>query len=309
METRSLGASGLRVTLVGLGCNNFGGRIDLEATRKVVDKALDLGINHFDTADIYGKRGGSEDFLGRIVGDRRKAIVLATKIGKPMDDERKLAGGSRSYVTAATEASLKRLRTDWIDLLYMHEADAKTPVEETLRALDDLVKAGKVRHVAMSNYSPDQVREAASTAKRLKIEGFVACQDEYSLLNRDIERALVPAMKEAGLGLVPYFPLGGGALSGKYRRAKPMPQGSRHTKTGSGFLSDANLEKIEKLAAFAETRGHSLLELAMSWLARQPLVASIITGATKPDQLDANIKATAWALSAYELAEIDTITK
>jgi aryl-alcohol dehydrogenase-like predicted oxidoreductase len=309
METRPLGASGLRVSLVGLGCTNFGGRIDLEATRKVVDKALDLGINHFDTADIYGKRGGSENFLGQLLGDRRKAIVLATKIGKPMDDEGKLAGGSRSYVAAATEASLKRLRTDWIDLLYMHEPDVKTPVEETLRALDDLVKAGKVRHVAMSNYSPDQVRAAASTAKRLKIEGFVACQDEYSLLNRDIERALIPAMKEAGLGLVPYFPLGGGALSGKYRHGRPLPEGSRHTKIGSGFLSDANLSKIEKLAAFAETRGHTLLELAMSWLARQPLVASIITGATKPDQLDANIKATAWTLTADELAEVDKITK
>jgi aryl-alcohol dehydrogenase-like predicted oxidoreductase len=309
MEPRALGASGLRFSLVGLGCNNFGGRIDLEATRKVVHKAVDLGITHFDTADVYGGSGGSETFIGETLGPRRQKIVLATKFGKPMAGINVANRGSRAYVRSAVEASLKRLKTDWIDLLWMHEPDSSTPIEETLRAVDELVKAGKVRHFGASNFSAAQIGEAVATAKRIGVAGFIACQDEYSLLVRDIEKTLLPAMQANKLGLVPYFPLAAGALTGKYRKGAPMPAGARLTKGGyDQFLAPANRDKVEKLAAFAEARGRTLLELAMSWLARRPLVASIIAGATKPEQLEANAKATGWALTEAEMAEVDRIT-
>jgi aryl-alcohol dehydrogenase-like predicted oxidoreductase len=310
METREIGRSGLRVSLVGLGCNQFGGRLNPQETAAVVDRAIDLGINHFDTADIYGNRGGSEDFLGRCLGARREKIVLATKFAKPMSDNPPARRGARAYIVGAVEASLKRLRTDRIDLLYMHEPDPDTPIEETLRALDELVKAGKVRHVAASNFSAGQITEADVTAKRIGTAGFIACQDELSLLNRDMEKTLLPAMERLGLGLIPYFPLAGGALSGKYRKGKPVPEGRLKTGTGYSerFLSEKNFDRVEKLAIYAETRGRTLLELAMSWLASRPLVASIITGATRADQLDANVKSVGWKLTPAEIAEVDAIS-
>jgi aryl-alcohol dehydrogenase-like predicted oxidoreductase len=306
MELRPLGSSGLRVSLVGLGCNNFGGRIDLGATRKVIDKALDLGINHLDTADVYGGGGKSEEFIGQVLEDRRKDVVLATKFGK-MSDAAPGTAGTRAYVNKALEASLKRLRTDWIDIYYMHAPDPETPIEETLQALNALMKAGKVRAFAASNFSAGQVAEADDTAKRLGITGFVATQDEYSLINREIEKALLPVIETHRLSLVPYFPLGGGALTGKYRKGKPLPEGARHAGGSDRFLGH-HWDQIERLNAFAEARGHTLLELAMSWLARRPLVASIIAGATKPEQLEANVKATEWALTPAEVAEVDKIT-
>jgi aryl-alcohol dehydrogenase-like predicted oxidoreductase len=322
LEIRNLGKSGLRVSLIGLGCNNFGGRIDEAASEKVIDKAFDLGITFFDTADVYGQfsptgkvdhtsKGASERVLGKYLGERRKDIVLATKFSQPMDADGRLSGASRRYAITAVEASLKRLNTDWIDLYYVHRDDPKTPIEETLRALDDLIKAGKIRYAACSNYPAWRTTEAAWTARFNNLNGFIACQAEFSLLNRQAQKELVPALAAHGLGLVPYYPLAGGALTGKYRKGAPMPEGARITqgkRYSEKFLGDNKQEIIEALVAFAEARGHTLLELAMSWLAAQPQIGSIIAGATKTDQLEANAKAVNWKLSEEDLAEIDKIT-
>ncbi len=311
MEIRNLGRSGLRVSAIGLGCNNFGGRIDLEATRAVIHKALDLGITLFDTADVYGERGGSETCMGQVLGDDRKRIVLATKFGMPMDDGGELQGGSRRYIVSALEASLRRLKTDWIDLYQIHRADPRTPIEETLEALTDLQRAGKIRYFGCSNVVAWEVVEAQWTAKSRAISGFVSCQDEYSLLVRDAERDLMPAMRAHGLGLLPYFPLASGLLTGKYRRNAPMPEGARLTKTqrlADRYLTEKNWLKSEKLGDFAEARGRTALELAFSWLLAQPPVSSVIAGATKPEQLEQNVKAGNWVLTPDDLAEIDRIT-
>ncbi|GAA4341579.1 aldo/keto reductase [Pigmentiphaga soli] len=310
MELRSLGKSGLRVSLVGLGCNNFGGRIDLDASRAVIDKAIDLGITLFDTADIYGNKGGSETVMGQLLGDRRKQIVLATKFGMPMDDTGRAQGGSRRYVIEAVEASLRRLRTDWIDLYQLHRPDPLTPVEETLRALDDLVRSGKVRYVGCSNFAAWQVVEAHWIARELGSNAFVSCQNEYSLVQRREEPELVPALRAYGVGLLPYFPLASGLLTGKYRGGK-VPDGTRLSKEArlaNRYLNDRNLQLADQLAAFAESRGHTLLELAFGWLAAQPVVASVIAGATRPEQLQQNVDAVRWLPGPEDLAEIDRIT-
>jgi aryl-alcohol dehydrogenase-like predicted oxidoreductase len=312
MEFRNLGRSGLRVSAIGLGCNNFGGRIDLEASRRVVHAALDAGITLLDTADIYGERGGSETVLGEILGPRRKDIVLATKFAKPMDADGRLTGASRRYIIAAVEASLRRLRTDWIDLYQQHETDDATPIEETLRALEDLIRAGKVRYIGCSNFAAWQVADAVWTARQAGVNGFVSCQDEYSLVMRGHEAELLPAMRAHGLGLLPYFPLASGLLTGKYRRNRPMPEGARLTRTqrlADKYLTETNWTIAERLADFAEARGHTLLELAFSWLLAQAPVASVIAGATQPEQIAANVAAGGWRLSAEELAEVDRITK
>lgn len=313
MKERNLGPSGLRVSLVGLGCNNFGGRIDLEASRRVVHKALDLGITLFDTADIYGERGGSETCLGQILGDRRKDIVLATKFGMAMDAEGRLTGGSRRYIMRAVEDSLKRLKTDWIDHYQLHQPDPDTPLEETLRTLDDLVKQGKVRYIGCSNLPAWQVAQAQETSKRLNLNSFISCQDEYSLLvRRAVEPQLAAAMTHYGMGLLPFFPLASGLLTGKYKRNAPMPQGARLTNTqrlADRYVTDANWPVVEQLGAFCAKRGRTLLELAFSWLVAHPYVSSVIAGATKPEQLEANIKAVDWALTPEEMAEVDRITQ
>lgn len=312
MKERTLGKSGLRVSLVGLGCNNFGGRLDLEATRRVVHRAIDAGITLFDTADVYGDLGGSETQLGQILGDRRKDIVLASKFGMPMNKEGTLKGGSRRYMMRAVEDSLKRLRTDWIDLYQIHQPDPLTPLEETLRGLDDLVKQGKVRYIGCSNHAAWQVALAQETSARLNLNAFVSCQDEYSLLVRNVvEGQLDAAMKHYGVSLLPFFPLASGLLTGKYKR-NAMPQGARLTDTqrwADRFVTDANWPIVEKLQAFADKRGRSLLELAFSWLASRPAVGSIIAGATKSEQIDANVKAVDWALTPEEIAEIDKISQ
>lgn len=311
MELRTLGELGPAVSLVGLGCNNFGGRIDLEASRRVVHRALDLGITLFDTADVYGDRGGSETCLGQILGPRRKDIVLATKFGMAMDDDKEKRRTTRAYILGAVEASLKRLKTDWIDLYQVHRPDPRTPIEETLRALDDLVRQGKVRHIGCSNFAAWQLVDAQWTARRHMLTGFASCQDEYSLLERGIERELLPAMRHLGLGLLPYFPLASGMLTGKYRRGEAMPEDSRlaHWRNlGERYLTESNWTKVEALRAFCETRGRSLTELAFSWLASRPCVASIIAGATRPEQVEQNAAAVGWKLSMEEGAEIDRIT-
>jgi aryl-alcohol dehydrogenase-like predicted oxidoreductase len=313
MQQRNLGKSGLKVSLVGLGCNNFGGnRIDLEASRKVVHKALDLGITLIDTADTYGNRGASESILGECLGDRRKDIVLATKCGLPMDEAALLQGASRRYILSAAEASLKRLNTDWIDLYIIHRPDPLTPIDETLRALDDLVRAGKVRYTGCSTFAAWQVVEAQWTARHHNLNHFVTCQDQYNVLKREIENTLAPAMQAYGLGLIPHTPLAAGLLSGKYQRDAPMPAGARMTREkrqADRWITDANWEAVERLTAFAKTRGHSLLELAMSWLASRPLVSSIIAGATTPEQVELNARAVGWPLTPEDLTAIDDATR
>jgi aryl-alcohol dehydrogenase-like predicted oxidoreductase len=312
MQTRKLGNSGPGVSVIGLGANNFGGRIDLAATQAVVHKALDLGITLIDTADSYGNKGGSEETLGKVLGPRRKDIVLATKFGLQMDTAGQLKGASRRYIMQAVEASLTRLRTDWIDLYQLHRPDGQTPIEETLRALDDLVRAGKVRTIGCSNLSAQQVIEAQDTARQHKLTPFVSCQDEYSLLARAIERELIPVIKAQGLGLLPYFPLASGLLTGKYVRGAPLPAGARlsaNSSHASEFLSERNWRIVAALADFCRSRAHSLLELAYSWLLANPAVSSVIAGATRPEQVEANVRADGWKLSAEELAEVDRITR
>ena len=311
MEIRNLGQSGLRVSAIGLGCNNFGGRIGLDATRAVIHKALDLGITLFDTADTYGDRGGSETLMGQILGDDRKRIVLATKFAMPMDDVGVKIGGSRRYIMQAVEDSLRRLRTDWIDLYQMHQTDPRTPIEETLRALDDLVRQGKVRYIGCSNFPAWQLVEAAWTARSHGLNPFVSCQDEYSLIFRKPEADLMPAARKYGMGMLPYFPLASGLLTGKYRRNAPMPPGTRLAGTqrlAERYLTERNWGIAERLGDFVEQRGHTMLELAFSWLLAQAPVTSVIAGATRPEQLEQNVKAGAWVLSAEELAEIDRIS-
>ncbi len=310
MEQRNLGPSGLKVSAVGLGCNNFGMWIDKEASRAVIHKAIDLGITLLDTADVYGNKGGSETIMGELLGPRRKDIVLASKFGIAMDAAETLKGGSRRYIMSAVEASLKRLKTDWLDLYQIHRPDAATPIEETLRALDDLIRQGKVRYVGCSNFAAWQVVEATWTARHHNLNGFISCQDEYSLVVRGIERELLPAIQQYDLGLLPYFPLASGLLTGKYKRNTQLPASSRLTTTqrlSDRFMTDANWETAEKLDSFATEHGHSILELAFSWLASRPGVASVIAGATKPEQLEQNVKAINWQFTADELATIDKL--
>lgn len=309
MKQRNLGKSGLLVSEVGLGCNNFGGRIDQEASRRVIDKAIDLGITLFDTADVYGNRGGSETILGELLGSRRKDIILATKFRFQMDEAGVLQGASRGYIVTAVEASLKRLKTDWIDLYQLHGPDMQTPMQETLRALDDLIRQGKVRYIGCSNLKAWQVEDACWISKTSGIDAFVSCQDEYSLLIRDIEKELIPATKAYGLGVLPYFPLACGMLTGKYKR-DVMPEGARITNSevlANRYMNERNWGIVEKLEEFAADRDHTLLELAVSWLAAQPTVSSVIAGATKPEQVEQNVAAANWALTADDLAEIGTI--
>ncbi|KZD24157.1 aldo/keto reductase [Tardiphaga robiniae] len=311
MEIRNLGRSGLRVSTVGLGCNNFGQRTDLETARKVIHKAIDLGITLFDTADIYAGMGGSETVLGEVLGDRRKDIVLATKYCKPMSNDGSKQGASRRYIMSAVEASLKRLKTDYIDLYQQHDYDALTPIEETLRTLDDLVRQGKVRYIGNSNFPAWRIAEAEMAARQMGVAPFVSCQDEYSLVVRDIEKDLLPAALHFNLGLLPFFPLAGGMLTGKYAGLKNVPADTRFGKTPymqERYLNPRNIALVDQLQAFVSARGHSMLELAFSWLAARPQVSSVIAGASSPEQIEQNVKAAEWKLSAEEMKEIDGIT-
>ena len=311
MEYRNLGSSGLRVSLVGLGCNNFGMRLDLEQTRAVVDRAFDLGITLFDTADMYGGRGGSETQLGKILGHRRKDIVLASKFGMAMSDDGTKIGASRRYIMSAVEDSLRRLKTDWIDLYQLHQPDPLTPLDETMQALDDLVTQGKIRYIGCSNLPSWQVVESQWISKSMGLNRFVSCQDEYNILNRNIEAELIPAMQKYGCGLLPYFPLASGLLTGKYKRTE-MPEGARLTDMPTFanriYLTDENFDIVDNLNEFAHKTGHSILELAFGWMASRPTTASIIAGATKPEQIDANVAAVNWVLSQSEIDEVNKIS-
>ena len=309
MQYRRLGNSGLAVSFVGLGCNNFGRRVNLGGARAVVDRALDQGITLLDTADVYG-HGDSERMLGEILGERRKHVLIATKFGSEMDQSGLMRGASRRYIMAAVEESLRRLRTDWIDLYQLHHPDPDTPMEETLRALDDLVRQGKVRYVGSSNFQGWQVADAEWLGRHIGGNRFVSCQNEYSLLARRIERDLLPAMRAYGLGLLPFFPLASGFLTGKYRRDH-IPEGARLSGGGrmaERIMTPANWATVDRLDGFARERGHSLLDLAFAWLASRPVVSSVIAGATAPEQVEENVQAGEWALTADEVAEVDRIT-
>ncbi|MEX0684087.1 MAG: aldo/keto reductase [Dehalococcoidia bacterium] len=310
MEYKSLGSSGLQVSVVGLGCNNFGMRIDKDQTAAVVARALEVGINFFDTADIYGGTK-SEEFLGEALGERRKHVIVATKFSGPTGEGPTNKGGSRRYVMQAVEASLRRLNTDYIDLYQYHFPDPKTPIEETLRALDDLVGAGKVRYIGNSNMNGWQAVEAHWVAKSEHLSPFVTAQNEYSLIDRRIERELVPACRKYGIGILPYFPLASGLLSGKYKRGETPPEGTRIAAwgpRGERLLSDRNFDIVEGIEKFAAEREKTLLDLAFGWLLSQDVVSSVIAGATKPEQVEANAQAADYRLTPEELAEIDQIT-
>ena len=310
MEYRNVGRSGLPVSVAGLGCNNFGMRIDKEQTAAVVHRALELGVTLFDTADIYGGTR-SEEFLGAALGDRRKNVVVATKFVGPVGEGPLNRGASRRHVFDAVENSLRRLGTDWIDLYQIHFPDVTTPIEETLRALDDLVKQGKVRYIGCSNFAAWQVVEAQWTARTEHFVPLISAQSEYNLLNRRIERELVPACQEYELGILPYFPLASGFLSGKYRPGEKPPEGTRLAAwgpRGEEVLSERNFAILGALEQFAEARGKSVLDVAIGWLASHPYVPCVIAGATKPEQVEENVKAAEWRLTPEEVSEIDGIT-
>ena len=303
MEHRSIGS--LSVSVVGLGCNNFGMRIDAAATERVVGAALDAGINFFDTADIYGSTK-SEEFLGRALGRRRKEAIVATKFGMAVDDKRK--GARPEYVRRACEDSLKRLGMDYVDLYQLHQPDPTVPIADTLGALNELVQAGKVKEIGCSNFSAEQLDEAARTVAPGAAH-FVSVQNEYSLLHREPEPGVLPACQRLGLAFLPYFPLASGLLTGKYEPGKAAPESSRLSLSWTArFTTETNVRIAEALKAFASARRHTLLELAMSWLASRPQVASVIAGATSPEQVHANAAAVNWSLTREELAEIDRLT-
>ena len=300
MEYRRLGS--LIASLVGIGCNNFGWRIDAAGTGAVVDAAMDAGINFFDTADVYGA-GQSEEFLGKALKGRRDKAIVATKLGIKMGEGKE--GARPEYVREALDASLRRLQVETIDLYQIHRPDPNTPIEATLQALNDAVKAGKVREIGCSNFTADQIRDARATRGP---RYFVSVQNEYSLLKREPETDVLPECARAGVAFLPYFPLANGLLSGKYRKGKPFPESSRAKDSfGPKIFTDENLERAETLIAFAESHGHSLLELAFSWLAARPQVCSVIAGAKTPEQVRANSVAASWKLTAADLAELDGI--
>ncbi|MGI8968131.1 MAG: aldo/keto reductase [Chloroflexota bacterium] len=308
MQFRRLGDSGLKVSVVGLGCNNFGRRLDRQATARVVDAAIDCGIKLFDTADVYGS-GESEEYLGAAVGERRDQVIIATKFRSPMGDGPYAQGGSRRYILEAVDASLRRLGTDYIDLYQMHSPDPETPIEETLSTLNDLVHDGKVRYIGSSNFDGWQIADAAWTARLNHWTPFIAAQNHYSLLEREVEREVIPACERFGVGMLPYFPLASGMLTGKYRRGQPAPEGTRLAGSPSAgrWMRDDVFDTIEGLERFAQDHGISLLDVAIGGLAAQPAVASVIAGATKVEQIEANVQAGNWVPSKDELAEINRI--
>lgn len=304
METRRIGL--LNVSVVGVGCNNFGRRLDAAGTAAVVNAALDAGINFFDTADVYGGGGQSEILLGQALGNRRAEVVIASKFGMAMEGQG--SGASAAYIRTAVEASLRRLGTDYIDLYQLHTPDDETPIDETLAALDELVKAGKVREIGSSNFLAAQIREAEAAAKPSAAR-FASLQNEYSLLHRDDEREVLPECERLGIGYLPYFPLAYGLLTGKYRQGQAAPEGTRITTNPdpSRWLNDDNLRRVEGLVEFAESQGHTLLELAFSWLLARPVVSSVIAGAMKPEQIQSNAGAAAWQLTQADLKAVDEI--
>lgn len=313
MDQKNLGHSGLQVSIVGLGCMNFHTMNDAAQSAAIVHKALELGVNLFDVADVYGDRGKSEEYLGEALGSRRKEVIVATKFAGPMSDERSdMRGGSRRYIMQAVEASLSRLNTDYIDLYQIHFYDNTTPVEETLRALDDLVTQGKVRYYGCSNYNGWQITDAQWTARTDNLNGFISAQNRYSLLTREPEKDVVPVCEKFGLGILPYFPLESGLLTGKYKKGEDFPEGTRLNKWASfakgAFASEDKVNKAEALRDLAEHHGASLLDFAMGWLASRPQVSSVIAGVTSPEQLEQNVIAGQWRADSETLEAIEAIT-
>lgn len=307
MEFRPVGKSGLHVSIVGLGCNNFGRRLNAEATAQVVHAAIDAGITFFDTADVYGS-GQSEEYLGKAIKGRRDDLVIATKFRSPMGDTPYDQGGSRRYIRRAIEASLRRLGTEYVDLYQMHGPDSGTPIEETLSALNDLVHEGKVRYVGSSNFSGWQIADADWIACTNRWERFISAQNHYSLLERSVEREVQPACRRFGVGLIPFFPLASGMLTGKYKRGQAAPEGSRLAGLTPGrFMNDAAFDVVEKLEAFAAERGISMLQIAICGLLAQPQVCSVIAGATRPEQVRANAEAVAWTPSSEDVARVNEL--
>lgn len=314
METRKIGS--LDVSVVGLGCNNFGMRIDEEQTKAVVDAAIDAGVNFFDTADVYGGRGKSEELLGKALGSRRDDVLIATKFGSPMSDDGQSQGGSRRWITQAVEDSLRRLGTDRIDLYQHHVPDRETPFDETLAALDELVRAGKVREIGCSNYAGKHITKCVGISEEKGLARWVSAQNNYSLLERGVEPDVIDACERHGLALLPYFPLASGLLTGKYASPDDRPEGTRITLMAQAMpdraeqvLTDEAFATIGKLRAFAEEHGHTLLELAMSWLASKPVIASVIAGATKAEQVRDNVAAATWRLTDDEMTQVDALSK
>jgi aryl-alcohol dehydrogenase-like predicted oxidoreductase len=301
MRYRPLGSSGLLVSTVGLGCNNFGGRLDLASSRPVIDAALEAGITLLDTADIYGNRGGSETVLGEVLKGRRDQIVLATKWGGEMGTGPGVARGSRRYIRQAVEASLRRLQTDYIDLYQQHVPDPVTPIGETLAALDELVDEGKIRYIGSSNFTGWQLADADWTARDQRGERMISAQNHYSLLVREIEAEVLPACERFGVGMLPFFPLANGLLTGKYRRGEARPEGTRMAERP---IDEATFDTLERLSDFADQRGRSLLELAFAGLLARPVVSSVIAGATKVEQVTGNVAAGEWGLDADDIVAL-----
>lgn len=306
MEYRNLGKAGVKVSAVGVGCNQFGGVVDKAGAKIVVQAALDVGINFFDTADVYGNRGDSEEFLGEaLVGQWEKVVVATkgrTKMGDGVNDE----GMSRYHIQNALEGSLRRLKTDHIDLYQIHSWDEITPIEEVMHTLEDFVRSGKVRYIGASNFAAWQLCRANDVAEMFGWESFVTVQPHYHLLEREIEKELLPYCRQDNIGVLPYFPLAGGFLTGKYKRGEKPPVGTRGERSPyvQKYMTDANFDILDQLRAFAEARGHTMNELAVVWLLGQPQMTSVISGATKPEQVKANAAATAWKLTVEELAEV-----
>lgn len=310
MEYRKLGNSGLKVSEIGLGGDTFGRWADEQTSIAIINHALDLGINFIDTADVYGGRGQSEEFIGKVVKGKRSQVFIATKFRTAMGEGPNEGGGSRHHIMSAVDASLRRLNTDHIDLYQIHSPDSTTPIEETLRALDDLVHAGKVRYIGCSNFAAWQLCEALWISKVNNLHSFVTEQPQYNLIDRHIEQDLVPCCQTYGIGVIPYYPLAAGFLTGKYRRGEAPPAGSRFNSEPSytQILSDANFDKLDKLQTFASQRGHSVTELAIAWLLSHPWVSTVIPGATKIEQVSANVTAVEWKLTANEVAQLEKIT-
>ena len=311
MEYRKLGTSGLQVSTVGLGTNNFGARIDEERSATVVRQAVEEGINFIDTANIYG-RGVSEERIGKAVKDIRSQVLIATKVSGPMGDGPNARGNSRHHIMQEVEDSLRRLQTDYIDLYQIHFTDSNTPIEETLRALDDLVHQGKARYIGCSNFASWQVCEAIWTSRSLNLTPFVSVQPEYNLLNRTIEHELVPFCQAYDIGILPFFPLASGFLTGKYRQGEPVPEGTRLTgnaRAQERTLTEKNFATLTRLENFSEELGHPIVELAFAWLLGNPAVSSVIAGATRPEQVVANAKAADWHLTPEDMEEIAGLLK
>ena len=313
MEYRKLGNSGLEVSTVGLGTNNFGRRLDFDGTQKVIDACLDQGVTFIDTANVYSA-GQSEEYIGKALGSRRNQVVLTTKASGRMGEGPNRKGNSRKHLTEEIEASLTRLNTDYMDLFQVHFPDRSVPIEETLRALDDLVRQGKILYVGVSNFSAWETAEAVLTSRNFGLSPVISLQSDYSLLQRDVEKEIIPFCTAFNIGMIPYYPLASGFLTGKYKRGEALPDGTRLAGMPDGpyrnrFLNEGNFEVLEILEDFAQQRGHTVLELAIAWLNSQPQVTSVISGATKAEQVEQNAQAADWTLSESDLQDLETALK